>query len=140
MSIERISFWRDLAERLARQAQQTAVPLLVALAAAAPARDRIGGVLLATAAAIGGALVLTTVTTLTGLTVDRSAPVAAQIVERVLKASAGVLAGALPVEVAGWAAVDWTNMGWAAAVAALVALVAGEAAPPSGRGASRLAA
>lgn len=119
------SFWRDLLERAGRQAAQTALPIVVAVSAA-------GGLnLKAVAVAIAGAVVLTVVKALATVNVTPGETWYWVLLDRAVPAAAGTVLGMWPVDAFDIDKVDWSAVGWAAASAAVVALLAYYVTPPA---------
>ena len=87
-----VAWWRLLLERLGRQAAQTAVPILATIVSATGRVD-----VQAVGVALFGALAVTVLTTaareLASITVDPSAALWVQVLDRAVPAAAGVVVG-----------------------------------------------
>ena len=123
-----VAWWRILLERLLRQAAQTAVPVLTPVVQAGGAVS-LDAVLLGLAGVEAVTLLKAAVLYVLDVHVDPAAPWWQQALDRSVPAAAGVLAG---IPLASWAdavATDWTSVGKAAVVAAVLAQIATYAAP-----------
>ena len=118
------AFWQDLAERLGRQAAQTAVPIILASGLSTGLHAS------AVLTAVGVALVVTFLKTIAGVTASPDEPLAWQLIDRALPAAAGTILGFVPVDLASLANVDWVHVSVAALSAAVLAVVAYYVTPP----------
>jgi len=124
-----VPFWRHLCERLARQAAQTAVPILATVAASTGRVD-----LPAFFVILGGALVVTLGKTalleVLAVEVTPGAPTWAVLLDRSVPAFAGVVLGCWPADATGLMYVDWVTVLQASSAAAVLAVIAAYATPP----------
>jgi hypothetical protein len=114
------TWWQDVAARAGRQAVQVLIPVL-ALAAAG---DITGIDAPAAAAAVALAVVVTFVKAIAGISIGARAPWWQQGIERAAAAAAGAVGALLPADGLGLLALDWGDIGIAAAGAAGLALAA----------------
>lgn len=124
------AWWRLLLERLGRQAAQTAVPLFLAIGATGGRGD-----LTALSLALAGALVVTVVKgllqALTDIHATEDSPLGWQLLDRAVPAFAGVFAGLWPTTVEGLTTFDLRATLFAAAGAAVTAVLAYFVTPPA---------
>jgi hypothetical protein len=123
-------WWRDLGERLGRQALQTALPILAAVVAA---QGRIA--VAATLVVLGGALAVTLAKgflyELAGVSAPTGAGLVVTLLDRAVPAFAGVLLGFMPADWFGLLAMHWQDAFTAALSAAVVAVVSAYVTPPA---------
>ena len=124
------SWWRDLAERLGRQALQTALPILAAVVAAQGHID-----IPAALVVLGGALAVTALkgilTELADIAPPGSASIGVTLLDRALPAFAGTLLGFLPADWFGLLAMHWRDDLTAAVSAAVLAVLTAYVTPPA---------
>ena len=124
-----VGWWTLLLERLGRQAAQTAVPILATVVSATGRVD-----IAAVSTALFGALVVTFLKTvlqeLVDVTVDPTAPLWVQFLDRAVPAAAGVFLGLGFVDFQSLMTIDWASAGYAALAAAVTALLAVYVTPP----------
>lgn len=125
-----LDWWKDLLGRAARQAQQTAGPLLLQVF------DSTGRLDLATVSvAVGGAAGVTFVKAvllgLTGVQVTASDPLWVRLLDREVPAVAGVFAGVQFTDWAGFLHADWGQTTQKAILAGIIALVVTRLDPPT---------
>lgn len=129
--LTRSSFWVDLAERVGRQAAQVALPIVAVLGTS-------GSLDVTTAlVALGGAVALTILKALAGITVQPDEPLVWRLVDRAVPAAAGVLVGMIPLDLTSLAGVDWKAAGFAAVSAGLTAVIAYWMTPPAAAAVAR---
>lgn len=125
-----VAWWRLLLERLGRQAAQTAVPILAAIVSATGHVD-----IQAVGVALFGALAVTVLTTaareLASITVDPSAALWVQVLDRAVPAAAGVVVGVPLASLGDLFTVDWASVGYAAVAAAVTAILSVYVTPPA---------
>jgi hypothetical protein len=123
-------WWRDLAERLGRQALQTAVPIIVAVVSA---RGRVD--VAATLVTLGGALAVTAVKGLlqavAGVVPPDGASLHVTLLDRAVPAFAGVLLGFMPTDWCGLLTLHWRDAFTAAVSAAVLAVISAYVTPPA---------
>ena len=123
-------FWRLLAERLGRQAAQTAVPILATLVAAGGQVD-VKTVGIALAGSLGVTVVKSAFLYLADFEVPADAPFVWQLVDRAVPAAFGVLAGLWPVSADGLLNFQWQPALYAAGAAAVTAILSVYVTPPA---------
>lgn len=119
------SFWRDLLERVGRQAAQTALPIVAAVGASGSINAK------AVTLAIAGAVVLTVLKALATVSWQPGEDWYWVLLDRAVPAAAGTALGFLPVDALNLSAVDWSAVGYAAVAAAITAVLAYYITPPT---------
>lgn len=125
-----IPWWRELLDKLGRQAVQTAYPILGAVVASGGQIDVLV-VLVGLAGALAVSLGKAGLLWVVELQVTEGSPLAWRLLDRAVPAAAGVLLGLWPAEWAGLLAVDWQAAVVAAVAAALLAVVGYWGTPPA---------
>jgi hypothetical protein len=118
-------FWRDLLERLGRQAAQVALPIVLA-AGTTHSLD-----IPAVALAIGVAVGVSVLKTLAGITAGPDDALAWRLLDRVVAAMAGTALGFIPLDLGQLITVDWDHVAIAALAAGLTSLLAYYVTPPA---------
>ena len=123
-------WWRDLAERLGRQALQTVAPILAAVVAAQGHVD-----VVATLVVLGGSLAVTAIKGLLAAVADVVPPTNAglgvTLLDRALPAFAGVMLGFMPADWLGLITMHWRDDLTAALSAAALAVLSAYVTPPA---------
>lgn len=125
-----VSFWRVLADKLGRQAAQTAAPILAAVVAAGGSID-VRTVTIGLAGTLLVTLVKGAVQYIADAQVTPGAPLPWQWLDRAAPAAAGVIAGLLPADWRGLIDLDWRAAAVAAGSAAALAVLALYVTPPA---------
>ena len=125
-----VAWWRLVLERVARQAAQTAAPILAVIVTATGVLDA-QTVLVALAGPVVVTLIKSLLIEVRQVTINPAAPWWVQLLDRAVPAAAGVYAGFSPVDMRGLLIVDWASVSWAALAAAVLALVSVYVAPPA---------
>lgn len=118
-------FWRDLLERVGRQLAQTALPIVAAVGAAGSIDVK------PVFTALAGAAVLTVLKALVTVKYTPGEDALSALVDRAVPAAAGTALGMLSVDVLDIMGVDWSAVAWAAAAAAVIAMLAYYVTPPT---------
>lgn len=118
-------YWRDLLERIGRQAAQTALPIVMVVGVGQTVDIK------AAVLAVLVAVVVTVLKALVGLKVDPGEALGWQLLDRAVPAAAGVVLGFVPVDATGLLTIDWTSVVVAALGAAVTAVLAYYVTPPS---------
>lgn len=116
------SFWKDLGERIIRQELQTALPVVLAIAASGS-----GVSYSALALTMATILVLTALKAVAGVAAPEGSSTAVVLLDRVGSAVAVTVLGFLPEETlsstSGWLSIHWGAVGVAAAGSAVASLI-----------------
>lgn len=120
-------FWRALLERAGRQAAQTVLPLIAVIGVSGGGLN-IEPIALATTVAVA----VTLLKGLAGISAGAGESLGWHLLDRAVPAAAGVLIGAVPVDLADLAHIDAKNLTLAALAAAATAVISFYVTPPSG--------
>lgn len=132
-------WWRDLAERLGRQALQAAIPVL-AVIQAATGHITVSAVLVALAGAEVIPLLKALLQAVAGVQPPSGTTLWVVLVDRAVPAAAGTLLGFLPDSWLGLLSMNWADDLTAAAAAGILAIITAYVTPPAGPVTRQLAA